>query len=1158
MSAQQSRKTISSSYNSSASNTTVTTTSTRERMAQNYMLVWVDASIDQTNNDCQNTLTQLRAVSNNVIMCNQPNECMQFFDKFNGENVFVITSASLGEHLVPEIHGMPKLEAIYIFSENISYHQEWTKHWKKIKGIHNDIKDICDVLKAGVKQVNQDSISISFVTTNEAVYSENLNQLEPTYMYTQIFKEILLEMDHNHNRAVKVLAVYYREFYHDNMAQLNIIDDFEHSYHREQAIWWYTRDCFTYEMLNRALRTLDANTIINMGFFIHDLHQQIHGLHIQQLPSYGGKPFIVYRGQGLLRSDFDKLKKTTGGLMSFNNFLSTSNDQDVSLLFAESASGNPDMMGILFIMTVDPRISSAPFASIKDVSYYKTEEEILFSMHTVFRIGAIKQMDNNDQLYQVELQLTADDDEQLRQLTTCMNEETRGDTGWKRLGSLLLRTGHFDKAEELYNTLLEQSSSESDKQHFYHFLGYVKNDQGDFDQAIGYYEKALEIREKILPANDHSLAISYDNIGGVYNNMGKYSKALSFYEKAREIFEKTLPADHPDLGTSYNNIGWVYGNMGEYSKARSFFEEALGIWEKTLPENHPDLAKSYHNLGSVYDSMGEYSKALSFFEKALGIKEKTLPANHPSLAISYSNVGEAYRHMGEYSKALSFYEKSLQIRETTFSANDPDLARSYHNLGSAYDSMGEYSKALSFYEKTLAIREKTLPANHPDTATSYNNIGSVYSAMGEYSKALSFYEKALEMWEKTLPDNHHHLAQSNSTIGLVYDKMREYSKALLFHEKALGIWEKTLPENRPGLATFYNNIGGVYFNIREYFKALSLYEKALGIQQKTLPENHPDTATSYNNIGLVYDNIGEYSKALSFYEKASEILEKTLPANHPSLATPYNNIGGVYVHRGEYSKALSFYEKAREIFEKTLPANHPSLATFYSNIALMYDNMGEYSKALSFYEKVGAVQEKTLPANHPLLATSYYTIGFLYKIMEEYSKALSYLERALCIWQTALPPDHRDLKRLPVQESVRAELLTHLRLANGILITLLERHFETSLLAVQNSMLDLQAARYFIDREIFSQSDNHHPTIIPTDTFRALDGYITIAALEQLEFRWFYSISNLKNLPFDLDDHTVEKCSINHEKLHKETIACGSIKIIIIKVTIGSMFNSSL
>ena len=45
--------------------------------------------------------------------------------------------------------------------------------------------------------------------------------------------------------------------------------------------------------------------------------------------------FTVYRGQGLSKTDFDQLIKTKGGLMSFNNFLSTSINRKISLEFAE-------------------------------------------------------------------------------------------------------------------------------------------------------------------------------------------------------------------------------------------------------------------------------------------------------------------------------------------------------------------------------------------------------------------------------------------------------------------------------------------------------------------------------------------------------------------------------------------------------------------------------------------------------------------------------------------------------------------------------------------------------------------------------------------------------------------------------------------------------
>jgi len=391
-------------------------------------------------------------------------------------------------------------------------------------------------------------------------------------------------------------------------------------------------------MLNRALRTLEGDTIINMGFFIHDLHQQIQELYQKQVGTYLGKAFIVYRGQGLLKTDFEKLMKTKGGLMSFNNFLSTSTKREVSLVFAESALTKTNMVGILFKMTIDPSVSSAPFASIGEVSYYKTEEEILFSMHTVFRIGEIKKIDNNNSLYQLDLTLTADDDQQLRILTERIRQEVVGATGWSRLGQLLIKLNQLDKAEELFNVLLEQTSDERNKAYYYHNLGYIKYSQRDNNKAIKYYEKALEIWQKTLPPDHPSLATPYNNIGLVYDNIKEYSKALSFYGKALKIKEKTLPPNHPDLATFYGNIGGVYNKMEKYSnaaslyrKALSFHEKSLEIYQKTLPPSHPWLATSYNNTGLVYYHIGEHSKALSYLECALDIWQRSLPPDHPDI-----------------------------------------------------------------------------------------------------------------------------------------------------------------------------------------------------------------------------------------------------------------------------------------------------------------------------------------------------------------------------------------------------------------------------------------------------------------------------------------------------------------------------------------------
>ncbi|CAF0967039.1 unnamed protein product [Rotaria sordida] len=342
------------------------------------------------------------------------------------------------------------------------------------------------------------------------------------------------------------------------------------------------------------------------------------------------KSFTVFRGQGLAKADVDRMINIQGGLLSCNNFLSTSMDRHVSLAFARQTMETSDLVGILFVIKIDPSTSSTPFADIHDVSCFKREKEILFSMNSIFRIGSIKQIDENNRLWQVDLTLTTDNDSDLYALTKQMRKEIDPyATGWNRLGHLLIKLGQFNIAQEIYDILLDQATTDSEKSLMNHMLGIVKDGQGEYKDAIDYFKKSIEMKQNICSPTDSNLTASYNNIGLVYDNMGDYSNALSSHQKALKIYQKTLSSNHPDLAASYNNIGSVYDSMGDYSNALSSHEKALEIRQKALPSNHPDLAISYGHIATVYNGMGDYSKALSFAEKSLAIVQKSLPPTHP-------------------------------------------------------------------------------------------------------------------------------------------------------------------------------------------------------------------------------------------------------------------------------------------------------------------------------------------------------------------------------------------------------------------------------------------------------------------------------------------------------------------------------------------------
>jgi len=715
------------------------------KMVQNVLAIWLDINITEDSKHCQNTIAHLRKLVHTVKTFTNEADCMKFIEEVKNEKVCMVTSGSLGRNVMPRIHDISQVNSIFIFCVNRQFHEQWAKNWPKVKGVYSNMKLMCNDLKQSIDDCEQDAIGFSLVPKETDVSTVNLNQLDSMFVYTQIIKEILLLSKFDREEFLNFIEYCRDIFDHGSEEELNNISFFEQNYPKKAPIWWYTWDSFLRPMLNRSLRLSDADVIIKMGFFIGDLCRQIDDLYQQQLTSDHGQQFTVYRGQSMSKIDFEKVAATKDGLISFNNFLFTSASEDISIGFAQHALRSADMVGVLFTMHIDPTQSTASFASVIEVDAYKDEQnEILFSMHTVFRIRTIEQMNDNSRLFRVHLELVTDNDRDFQILTKRIHEETCPDEkGWSRFGSVLLKFGKAKQAEEIYIILLQQETQENK-------TGWHFNHLGQCQQAIRLYEKSIETYQKHLP-NDLGLVSTYQNIGMLYYKLGDFKKALSFSETALALQQQLLSSKHLDLVKSYHNIGLIYQHMGEYEKALSYYEACLAIQQKLLDSRHHDLISSYNNIGSMHFNMQNYPEALSSFENALTIKEQSLSVNHRSLASSHNNIGSVYFRMGEYAKALSSFEKAVKIKQQS---DHPDLAKSYNNIASVYFIMKKYDKALSFYEQALAIQKQSLPSNHPDLATSYSNIGLLHEILEHYAEAYVYHEKAVKIGEQSLPENH--------------------------------------------------------------------------------------------------------------------------------------------------------------------------------------------------------------------------------------------------------------------------------------------------------------------------------------------------------------------------------------------------------------------
>jgi crotonobetainyl-CoA:carnitine CoA-transferase CaiB-like acyl-CoA transferase len=135
---------------------------------------------------------------------------------------------------------------------------------------------------------------------------------------------------------------------------------------------------------------------------------------------------------------------------------------------------------------------------------------------------------------------------------------------------------------------------------------------------------------------------------------------------------------------------------------------------------------------------------------------------------------------------------------------------------------------------------------------------------------------------------------------------------------------------------------------------------------------------------------------------------------------------------------------------------------------------------------------------------------------------------------------------LPGQGPVRvgipiADLSSGNYAAMGALIALLEREVsgegqwvQTSLLQAQIAMLDFQAARWTVARDVPKQAGNDHPTSIPTGVFPTSDGHINIAASGQHIFARMCKAMGAERLLADVDFATGEKRSQHRQRLNAE------------------------
>ncbi len=242
--------------------------------------------------------------------------------------------------------------------------------------------------------------------------------------------------------------------------------------------------------------------------------------------------------------------------------------------------------------------------------------------------------------------------------------------------------------------------------------GKIAYQNGDYELSSKYWEECLNLRIDNLGENHIKTAIMYNNLSVIYIEIKNYDKALKYAKKALDILEK-IPEEENELIAIYLAIATIYDDIKNYEEALIYSKKALRIIKKNLGENSPYTASAYNSLGLIYYHKKEYQKALKYFKKSLEIDLKVYGEQHMNTATDYNNIGLSYRDMAiEYDnnldlqkvpelikKALANLKKSLEIRERILGKKHPHTIQSYSDIGLLYEYFNNKELALRYYQK---------------------------------------------------------------------------------------------------------------------------------------------------------------------------------------------------------------------------------------------------------------------------------------------------------------------------------------------------------------------------------------------------------------------------------------------------------------------------
>jgi hypothetical protein len=105
----------------------------RPQNLETFYLLWLDENINSIEENV-NAQKKLRTVINELKTFENSKICEEYIRQITDVNsIILVVSGRFGRELIPNIHDLIQLNAVYVYCANVKGNEEWAKNYKKVR-----------------------------------------------------------------------------------------------------------------------------------------------------------------------------------------------------------------------------------------------------------------------------------------------------------------------------------------------------------------------------------------------------------------------------------------------------------------------------------------------------------------------------------------------------------------------------------------------------------------------------------------------------------------------------------------------------------------------------------------------------------------------------------------------------------------------------------------------------------------------------------------------------------------------------------------------------------------------------------------------------------------------------------------------------------------